>query len=678
MGVMRSKLTRRTVALGLSSLVLLTGLSLAPVGSAFAEDEVVPAPGATSTTAPDTTPSLAPAATPEPTVVPEPSASPEQTTVPDDVPRPELPDTSSDSDQKGIDGAPLRNPDWLNTSGEPLQFSRMAAMSSTAGFNAGNIISDQNFYDSWAMSESEIQAFLDARISGPCQNSNCLNVLKMNTVTTTMETLSPRDPYGTCDPYIGAQNESAARIIFKVQRACGISAKVLLVVLQKETSLVTSRAPSSDYLQKALGYGCPDTGTCDPNFYGFFRQIYGAGRQFTWYNNPAGSHTSIKVGQHSTRYYNSNPACGSSQVLIQNKATAALYYYTPWQPNASALAAPWGVESPDPCAAYGNLNFWRLYNSWFGDPTGVPAKRIAGENRYATAAAISRSVFGDTGAVPVAYVATGEDFPDALAAGPAAAVQGGPLLLTNPAFLPDSTIAELRRLKPKKVIIVGGPGTVSAGVADHLNSLAREFNNSPATTVTRIAGADRYETSRLIAAQAFPQASGAYIATGWNFPDALSATAAAGSKKQPVILVNGLVGAVDAATVDSLKRIGVGSIIIVGGEPSIAPQIQSGLASAGFQVRRLAGTDRYETSVEVNRDAFPSPSTAYLATGLNFPDALAGAAAAAKVGSPLYVTFPGCVNPGLRADLKRPGVTGITLLGGTPSLAAGMENLPGC
>ena len=233
-----------------------------------------------------------------------------------------------------------------------------AAAATASDFNPGFIISDENFYDNDAMSEVEIQAFLDAQI-GTCKNSLCLNVLRINTTTTTLA-------FGTCATYPGEANESAARMIYKVQQACSISAKVLLVTLQKEQSLVTSKAPTPTELRKALGQGCPDTAQCDSAYYGFFMQVYSAARQLAWYGNPEGSHTSIKVGQSNAVRFHPNAACGSSNVVIQNRATAALYYYTPYQPNAAALANLGGTG--DACSAYGNRNFWVFYNNWFGSP----------------------------------------------------------------------------------------------------------------------------------------------------------------------------------------------------------------------------------------------------------------------------------------------------------------------
>ena len=238
-----------------------------------------------------------------------------------------------------------------------------AAAVSGSDFDPGYIISDDNFYNGAAMSEAEIQRFLEAQV-GSCANSNCLAVYRADTPTRTWG-------FGTCSTYNGAGGESAARIIFKVQQACNLSAKVILVTLQKEQGLITDRAPSSGVMQKAMGYGCPDTSDCDSSFYGFFNQVFAAGRQLTWYSNPAGSFTSIRIGQANAIRYSPDASCGSRNVQIQNKATAALYYYTPYTPNAAALGNLYGTG--DGCSAYGNRNFWRMYNDWFGPATGNPS-----------------------------------------------------------------------------------------------------------------------------------------------------------------------------------------------------------------------------------------------------------------------------------------------------------------
>ena len=243
-------------------------------------------------------------------------------------------------------------------------------------FDPGLIISDQYFYDRFAMSEAQIAAFLNTQI-GSCQNALCLNVVRTNTTSRAADAM--------CGSYTGAAAETTASIIYKVQTACGISARVLLVTLQKEQGLVTNRAPTASRLDRAMGYACPDNpampGWCDPAYAGLYNQIYRSAWQFKRYGNPPGttnSFTWYPVGAVSAVRYHPNAACPSTNVRIRNAATAALYYYTPYQPNAAALANLYGTG--DACSSYGNRNFWRMYSDWFGSPTapvGTPEGELA-------------------------------------------------------------------------------------------------------------------------------------------------------------------------------------------------------------------------------------------------------------------------------------------------------------
>lgn len=233
-------------------------------------------------------------------------------------------------------------------------------------FDPSYIISDAAFYDPQAMSEAEIAAFLQTNI-GSCLNSNCLNVVRVDT--------QSRSANAMCSAYAGAPQESAARILYKVQSACGISAKVLLVTLQKEQSLVTDRSPTASRLDRAMGYACPDNtaipGWCDPAYGGLYNQLYWAAYQMDRYSNPPGTSnyfTWFPVGSPSRVQFHPNTACGTTTLTIRNRATAALYYYTPYQPNAAALSNLYGTG--DACSSYGNRNFWRMYSDWFGSPTG--------------------------------------------------------------------------------------------------------------------------------------------------------------------------------------------------------------------------------------------------------------------------------------------------------------------
>lgn len=227
-------------------------------------------------------------------------------------------------------------------------------------FRPGMIISDENFYDSQAMNASQVQSFLNDK------GSDCrTNCLKNYRTSTPSQGATPR-----CAPYQGSANESAAEIIDKVARACNISQKVLLVLLQKETSLVTLDDPANWRFDRAMGYYCPDDpsrpGWCAPEYGGFFNQTYNAAAQFQRYRQNAGDYN-YRAGHTSQILYNPNASCGTKSVYIENQATAGLYIYTPYVPNQAALNNLYGTG--DNCSAYGNRNFWRMYSDWFGSTT---------------------------------------------------------------------------------------------------------------------------------------------------------------------------------------------------------------------------------------------------------------------------------------------------------------------
>ncbi|WP_306232477.1 cell wall-binding repeat-containing protein [Agrococcus beijingensis] len=296
-----------------------------------------------------------------------------------------------------------------------------------------------------------------------------------------------------------------------------------------------------------------------------------------------------------------------------------------------------------------------------GDVTMPAPDRLAGDDRYETAVEISQQGYPD--GAPVVYVASGENFPDGLAAGPAAAHEGGPLLLTPSWGLNGAVAAEIERLAPERVVIVGGEPTLSAAVADALEPMA--------TTVDRVAGADRYETSRLIADYAFDSAASAFIATGRNYPDALSAGAAAGSIDAPIILVDGLSGGADDATMAQLDSLGVGTTYLMGDQASMSNGIELSFDNAGLTVNRFAGSDRFDTAVLVNRAMFDAPVPAmYIASGEKFPDALAASALAAAEGSPLYLARSSCVDSAVVTESLRLDQPRVFLLGSEATLSA--------
>lgn len=258
--------------------------------------------------------------------------------------------------------------------------SRVEAVSGS-DFRADRIIDDVIFFNAGTMNPGDIQNFLNAKV--PTCDTN-------GTQPSGHAGYSTRADWGTANgappPYtclrnytqgipsvaanaycngIGGGTKSAADIIFNVAQACGINPQVFIVLLQKEQSLITDDWPWPIQYRSATGYGCPDTAPCDAEYYGFFNQVYNAGKQFKRYIQQPDSFN-FAVGRNSFIPYQANaPQCGGTNVTILTRATAALYNYTPYQPNAAALANLYGTG--DGCSAYGNRNFWRMFNDWFGN-----------------------------------------------------------------------------------------------------------------------------------------------------------------------------------------------------------------------------------------------------------------------------------------------------------------------
>ncbi|MDB5170459.1 MAG: hypothetical protein JWO35_153 [Candidatus Saccharibacteria bacterium] len=248
-------------------------------------------------------------------------------------------------------------------------------------FQAGRIMDDGVFFNSNGMDVATIQAFLNSKVPSCDTNGaqayggttraaygaskghpapyTCLRDYRQ-------ETPSKASESGLCNSYVGG-NKSSAQIIYDIAQSCGISPKALIVLLEKEQSLVTDDWPWDTQYRSATGYGCPDTAPCDAEYYGFFNQVYSAARQFKRYSRDA-SLFSYRSGRNNYIQYSPNAACGGSDVYIYNQTTAGLYNYTPYQPNASALSNLNGAG--DACGAYGNRNFWRIYTEWFGSTFG--------------------------------------------------------------------------------------------------------------------------------------------------------------------------------------------------------------------------------------------------------------------------------------------------------------------
>ncbi len=298
------------------------------------------------------------------------------------------------------------------------------------------------------------------------------------------------------------------------------------------------------------------------------------------------------------------------------------------QPAQQAIFAPDAYRASDHDAVLVGLTL---------DPPTVeePAvSTLAGPNRYATSAAASAAQFEPGTDV---YLTAGEGFADALAAGPAAAHDGASLLLTPSASLLQVTLDEIERLAPSSITIVGGAAAVSPAVEAQLAAAW------PEVEITRISGSDRYATAAAVATEVFGTADTAFVASGADFADALSASGVAATLADAPVLLTMPTG-LPAGTAEALDALGASEIVVVGGRVAISDGVVRELRAYGTTTR-VAGADRYATNAAlVGAYVEPTdPQTIVVASGGAFPDALSGTAIAGATGGPLLLSVGQCV-----------------------------------
>lgn len=167
---------------------------------------------------------------------------------------------------------------------------------------------------------------------------------------------------------------SAAQIIYDAAKRNNLSPKVILVKIATESAgpLTTDNWPLQSQYTYAMGSHCPDSGpggsaSCDRNYAGFSMQVESGAQLMRWYiDNMEKPWWTYKkpFATNSILWNVVQKGCGAGNVYISSKATAALYTYTPYQPNQAALNNMYGLG--DRCSSYGNRNFWRVWSDWFG------------------------------------------------------------------------------------------------------------------------------------------------------------------------------------------------------------------------------------------------------------------------------------------------------------------------
>jgi putative cell wall-binding protein len=287
--------------------------------------------------------------------------------------------------------------------------------------------------------------------------------------------------------------------------------------------------------------------------------------------------------------------------------------------------------------------------------------RIGGADRYAVSAAVSARAFEPD--VYAAFIASGENFPDALSASAAAGVDRSPVLLVTHDTIPDVVVAELGRLKPRHIYIAGGSNTISESLAATLGDFA---------PVIRLGGADRYAVSAALSKDNFTAGGPvAYIASGTVFPDALSGSAGAGHRNGPVLLVSR--DTLPDTVAKELDRLRPQKIVVLGGTNTISEATLSALAAhvpAGTPISRLDGADRYAVSATISADTYPTGTpTVFVASGTVFPDALSGAAAAVVNGAPVLLITTDSIPDVVKTELDRLNPLRIIVLGGPNTIS---------
>ncbi|MDP2402000.1 MAG: cell wall-binding repeat-containing protein, partial [Actinomycetota bacterium] len=330
--------------------------------------------------------------------------------------------------------------------------------------------------------------------------------------------------------------------------------------------------------------------------------------------------------------------------------------------------------------AAGNESTWKFRNF------SITTKQtpVQGDNRYATAIAASKQVYpGKMPAGPdgnrTVVIASGANWPDALGASGLAGAHRGPLLLTDPTTLPSAVAKQILDLGADRAIIVGGTGAVSTGVQA---SVASAVGGS--SRVTRIPGANRYATSDAIGAKvvSVPGRDAwdgtAFVATGENFPDALAAAPLAAAKGYPLYLAPRT--GISPSTVSAMKAAGVKQVVLLGGTSVVTATTQSRITGAGITVSgRWAGADRYSTARDVATKSLARGLTTRnvaLATGQNFPDALAGGVMQGLTGSIMVLTTSDVLHAQAEALLgaNAASVGEVRFIGGPAALSSAVRN----
>lgn len=273
--------------------------------------------------------------------------------------------------------------------------------------------------------------------------------------------------------------------------------------------------------------------------------------------------------------------------------------------------------------------------------------RIAGEDRIATSIEISKKMFNESDNV---VLASGFNFADALSAGQLAAALNAPLILSSDQ-LDSRTSDEIAKLKPKNIYIVGGETALSSNIEESVKSVVNDIN------IERLKGNDRYETSVKVMEKTkeFVDAEYLLIASGKNFPDALSATSFMADHKALMVLSDG-----NSYPKSDLQEIAIGGV--------------NQLPLNGFTGERIAGNDRYQTALAIARRSFENNENAILANSKVFADSLSAVSVAKNYKAPIILTDNENLTQSTKSYLEN--MNSVTIIGGEKSVSSNIFSNP--
>ena len=301
-----------------------------------------------------------------------------------------------------------------------------------------------------------------------------------------------------------------------------------------------------------------------------------------------------------------------------------------------------------------------------GEPKSVS---VAGTDRYATSVAASKKAYPDGAATVI--VATGRNWPDALGGTALAGVVDGPILLTDPSKMPAVVLAEIERLDPARVYVLGGQSAVGSNVVGQI------MDTIASGTLKRLSGGDRYETAAAVAREVIelnPDYDGTVlVTTGANYPDALAAAPLAAYKGWPVVLAN------PAGTIDMPEE--AASAVILGGSGAVSGGMEAALKSllGESNVQRKGGVDRYETAALIA--AFGVNNGLHwdgvgVTTGTLFADALSAGVMLGHERSPILLTDPNSLSASARGPLwvNKKSIQTVQFIGGTSAVSSAVRS----